>query len=208
MTTESDVFDETFEQARKRAKRDIEAAKARQSEATEGADQSEGQSEPEDSGKAVAKDKPPRRSKRAKATSSGRLTDKQIKDKLDEVWVGLGGALMMFDPFCGVTLTVNGPQVSDAVVEIAKVNPRVRQALEGFAQVSTWGAMLGAAGAVVMPILAHHTNLIPGGVGVMLAPTDELRAAIGDEQAERLLQAMVNHQHVEEADEYSDAGLG
>lgn len=152
-----------------------------------------------------AADEKPKRTKRARTARTKRLTDAALKAKLDEVWAGIGGGLMLFDPFCATTLVTNGPQVSDALIEIGKVNPRVRRTLESFAEVSTWGALMGAAGSVLLPILAHH-GIIPGGIGVFLAPTDELRAAVGKEKAEEILAAMIagHNGHRDHTDEPSE----
>lgn len=127
------------------------------------------------------KDAPPKKTKRApRATSrsSVKVTDRQIKESLDSIWMGVGAVMLNVNAYDGAVLIVKGPQVTDALMEVAKVNPRVRSALESFALTSTWGAVFAAVSGVALPILANH-GLAPVPVAAMLGPTSEELDAIG-----------------------------
>lgn len=117
------------------------------------------------------KDKQPAREKRVRKPST-RISDAKLKEALDAALVGMGAGLMIFDPYCGGVLVLRGPMMSDALVDVAKVNPRVRKALQSFAQTSTWGGLAGAAAAVAVPILAHH-GLLPADLGKLMGPDAE-----------------------------------
>lgn len=128
------------------------------------------------------RDDPPRRSTttgdRVKATigaassTNKRMTQAQraqLSAPLNSIWVGVGGVTLAFDPFCGHVLIERGPAVTDALLDVAETNPKVRQALEQFATVSGWGAIFAAVSGVALPILAHHSGMIPAQLGRMLA---------------------------------------
>lgn len=116
-------------------------------------------------------DTKPNTSKRAKPNPDTvrPLTEKQLRENLDGTFVGIGGALIPFDPWCGAVLVTKGPEVTDALIELGKTNPRVKKAIDNFARGSIWSAVFGAAGAVLIPILAHH-GVLPGRLGVMFGP--------------------------------------
>lgn len=140
------------------------------------------------------RDDPPRRSRRSssrrstkRSTTTGdrvkatigagssttkRMTQTQraqLAAPLNSIWVGVGGITLAFDPFCGHVLIERGPAVTDALLDVAETNPKVRQALEQFATVSGWGAIFAAVSGVALPILAHHSGMIPPQLGRMLA---------------------------------------
>lgn len=121
--------------------------------------------------------RPRSRTSSTSSTSKSKMTDKQLRDQLDGTFVGVGAMVMPFDAWCGTVLVTRGPKVLDALIEVGKVNPRVRQALEAFASTSAWGAVFAAVAGVAVPIAAHH-GLVPGELGLMLGPDeDELKAA-------------------------------
>lgn len=80
----------------------------------------------------------------------------KLRGQLDEQLVTIGTVLAAVNEFDGMTIVHGAPKVSDALVRAAEQNPRVKAALESFLATSTWGAVLGALGVVVLPILANH----------------------------------------------------
>lgn len=112
----------------------------------------------------------------------------QLGAPLNSIWIGVGGATMAFDPFCGHVLIERGPEVTEALLDVAETNPKVRAALEQFATVSGWGAIFAAVTGVALPILAHHSDLIPDDLGRMLAPagidSKIIEAAFSDDETD------------------------
>lgn len=123
-----------------------------------------------------AEDRPPRKAARKRTTKKPTAT--QIRKNLDALWVTAGGITMGFDPYCGAVLVTRGPGVTDALMELSKQNPRVRQALEALATTSAWGGVAVAVAGVVAPILAHH-KVIPAEIGMMVGPSSEELDAAG-----------------------------
>ena len=71
----------------------------------------------------------------------------------------------------GVLIT-RGGGLTDALIDVSKVNPRVRKALESFTQTSMWGGLAAAAAGVAVPIMAHH-GLLPVDLGKLMGPSVE-----------------------------------
>ena len=139
----------------------------------------------------LEEDTKPNTNKRAKPNPETvkPLTEKQLRENLDGTWVGIGGALIPFDPWCGAVLVTKGPEVTDALIELGKTNPRVKKAIDNFARGSIWSAVFGAAGAVLIPILAHR-HVLPGRLGVMFGPSLEELQQIGVD-TDQLIREMV-----------------
>jgi len=141
----------------------------------------------------VEEDTKPNTNKRAKNSETVKpLTEKQLRENLDGTFVGIGGALIPFDPWCGAVLVTKGPEVTDALIELGKTNPRVKKAIDNFARGSIWSAVFGAAGAVLIPILAHH-GILPGRLGVMFGPDLEQLQQLGVD-TDQLIRDMVGIQ--------------
>ena len=137
-----------------------------------------------------------RKAKRQRATSARKAsptrkaTDKQIREQLEGTIGAIGATLVPFDPWCGVTILEGAGTLTDSLIEVSKSNPAVRRTLESFVVTSTWGTFLGAVGALVVPIMAHHSSAIPGSLGVAMGPDrDTLAKAVGDDpdRADRII---------------------
>jgi len=88
--------------------------------------------------------------------SSGSVDLSAIQAGLDTMFTGVAMAVGMFEPTDGAIIAQGGPQLSSALVKVAENDPRVRKALERLMTGSAWGQVIAAAGAIVVPILAHH----------------------------------------------------
>lgn len=111
--------------------------------------------------KAPARDK---ETKPAKKPAAGAFASfKVIQDGLESTLVGIGVFVSPFDDFCGPHLIQQGPVTAAALTEAAKQNPTLKAILFKFVQTSTMAQVVGALGALLVPIAAHH-GLLPGSI--------------------------------------------
>lgn len=91
------------------------------------------------------KDAPSARTKLAKA--------------LEQQFTAVGFVIFPFDQVCGGHVMERAEPLAVALDRLAKENPKVKKALEGLLQVSTWGEVLTQAAILIGPILLHHDML-------------------------------------------------
>lgn len=83
-----------------------------------------------------------------------------LEDSLSANIVGMGVAVSMFDQYCGSAIVAGGPNLSHALCDVAKRDPKVRKALERAMGSMGWGQVITAAAMIAIPIAAHH-RLMP-----------------------------------------------
>lgn len=161
--------------------------------------------DPPETEKDTPPDKTPKK-KRRRSSGGSKPTYAQIESALDSIWVIGGGSLMAFDPYCGSVLVTKGPEVTKALIELARVNPAVKRALEGLVTTSAWGGVAVAAAGVALPIMGHH-RMIPAGMGAMFGPSaDELEAAgIDSDKVYQTLLGLSDEDDGSETDEGTDS---
>lgn len=94
-------------------------------------------------------------------TVADRPTYAALRDALDATWGGIGTVLMFAgDSYCAEAVMDRGPKVTEALLELARQNDRVRRVLETFATGSAWSGVAMAGLGVAVPIAAHH-GLVP-----------------------------------------------
>ena len=145
---------------------------------------------PPDKSRKTRKRKAATTARKSTTTTRKAPTDRQIKDQLSGTLGAIGSSLILFDPWCGVTILDGADRLTDALIELSKTNPSVRRTLEAFAVTSSWGTVFGAVGAVALPVLAHHSQLIPNDLGILLGPDrDKLAKVLGsDENADAVIE--------------------
>lgn len=84
-----------------------------------------------------------------------------LKSRLEESFKGFGMLVMVADPFCGGTVFVQAGELAAALDAAAKENAALRKFLENFLKVGTWGQLFAVAWGIALPVLAHHTSVIP-----------------------------------------------
>jgi hypothetical protein len=79
-----------------------------------------------------------------------------LKSALENVYTGMGMALMPFDPSCGRIIIESAPKCAEALDDLAKTNPAVRRLLISLVTTSAWGAVIMAHAPILMAIAMHH----------------------------------------------------
>lgn len=100
------------------------------------------------------------RSKTTKTTSSRASKDERMRQELTATLGTIGVAVMAVNTYDGLVVIDKSADVSDALMELAAHNPRVRKALEQMLEVSVWAAVATAVAGIAVPIAVNH-NLLP-----------------------------------------------
>lgn len=98
----------------------------------------------------------PRTGKRSTAWAKGDAVEKALTQALS--WFGAGVAFV--NPDDGKVIAKGGPAVSHELVELARVDKRLRPYLEWIAAPGKYGPLAMALAYVTLPIMANH-NLLP-----------------------------------------------
>jgi len=139
-------------------------------------------------------DKPPRRRRTANRTTTaktrtpgGLLINKSVQEelttKLNAGWLGLSqGFWAVGDDFCGTIVATRGSAVTDALVDLAKTDPRVLRLLQSATTITGWGALATASLMVGLPILVHHAPYLRGSAPLRnLVGLADQEAALADD---------------------------
>jgi hypothetical protein len=119
---------------------------------------------------------PKRKPGRAASDSPSRTppTERQIREALDQTWVGLSIYVgsVRGDLHCSAIVAEKGPDVTAQLLELAKVNKSVKRALEAYATTGAWGGVIGSVMSMALPIMAHHDRL-PAGIAARFNPPSD-----------------------------------
>lgn len=110
-------------------------------------------------------------------------TERQIRESLDQGWVAasLYVSGVRHDEYCGMIIAERGPALTEQLLELAKVNPAVKRALEAWATTGAWGGVIGGVVSMAVPIMAHHGRLHPDLAARFGAPLPEAVTSDSDE---------------------------
>lgn len=75
---------------------------------------------------------------------------------LTELYEGIGGALVLFDPVCGTAVIESAPKCAEAVENLARENEAVRRVISRMLETSAWGGVLIAHAPIILAVAAHH----------------------------------------------------
>lgn len=128
---------------------------------------------------------PPRKAVRSSKRTSVETEVERLRTELDRNFSIIAIAICMRDAWDGQLILLNKDQVIDSWMEVAKVNPRFRQALLKLMDVGVYATAISNSLALAVAVLAHH-SLTPNPDMVMTAvsytglkmPTDEQVAAM------------------------------
>lgn len=96
--------------------------------------------------------------KMPKATPS--LPKGGLRQPLENMYTGLGMAVMVVDQHCGQTIIDNAPECAKAMEELAKTNPAVRRLLMKLVSTSALGTVIAAHSPILMAIAMHHVPML------------------------------------------------
>lgn len=97
------------------------------------------------------KEKEDKREKKPLTTPRGGL-----KQALENWYVGIGMAMMPFDPHCAGIILENASKCAESMDEWAKTNPAVKRVLLQMVSVTAAGAVLAAHAPIIMAVMMHH----------------------------------------------------
>jgi hypothetical protein len=85
-------------------------------------------------------------------------------------------------------ITIHGPNIAEALDQLAHERPEVAAALERVLQVGPYGVLIAAVAPLVLQLLANH-NVLPGGTMGTVPPPQLVTNFIGPEAAEAMQRA-------------------
>lgn len=99
-----------------------------------------------------------------------------LKPQLENFYMGMGLAVMPFDPTCAKLIMENAGPCAEAMDEWAKTNPAIRRALIQLVTVSAAGKVLMAHAPILMGIAMHHVPALRERQEKMVAEFAEMMA--------------------------------
>lgn len=100
-------------------------------------------------------EKTPSAPKRVPAMPRGGLTK-----QLEQLYVGVGMALLFKDPDCGVAIIEAAPKCAETLNTLAEKNPAVRRVLLALCNTSAIGAVVMAHAPILWAISKHHVPAV------------------------------------------------
>lgn len=79
-----------------------------------------------------------------------------LKNALENMYTGMGMAMMPFDPHCGSVIIENAASCAESMDELAKTNPAVRRVLLRMVSTTAIGMVVAAHAPIIMAISMHH----------------------------------------------------
>jgi hypothetical protein len=96
-------------------------------------------------------------------------------------------------------ITIHGPNIAEALDQLANERPEVAAVLDRVLQVGPYGVLIAAVAPLALQILANH-NVLPGGTLGTIPPPQLVTNFIGPEAAEAMQRA------AEQAPDFQDNG--
>ncbi len=98
---------------------------------------------------------------RDRAPKSAAPRPPSLKTDLRRMFRVVGTVVAVVDPYCGGVLIDHSEGFCDALARLAQEDPRIARWLKALSKAGPYGALVVAAGEMVIPIAAHHGLIAP-----------------------------------------------
>lgn len=93
-----------------------------------------------------------------------------MADELEGFIASIAMPVLLIDRRDGAAIIAGAPKLAKALDDLARDNKQLRETLQKMLQVTGWGQLAAAVAAIVVPIVANHTDIVPAMVVPMVAP--------------------------------------
>jgi len=117
----------------------------------------------------------------------GGSTKATIARDLRATFQVIGGLVRVVDPYCGSVLQTRSDDFCKALAEVAAGNAQIMRWMSAAGKAGPYGALIISAGALAVPIAAHHRLIDPDLAALVGAPIPDGGSTEVDEWAQQVM---------------------